>query len=163
MLLFDHADRPHPGPADHVEDTYSFLCRSAWEASARARGLLEAWFAHYPPEHQQDLRRRFESSFAAAFFELAIHEVLRRIGARVSVHPEVPGADTRPDYLAAFPDGSEVLGRVGPGSVGVSPAARSLANPFPEDSALPRVADFVVSAAGGSLSSFHAASRRLPR
>jgi hypothetical protein len=109
MLLFDHADRPHPGPADHVEDTYSFLCRSAWQASARARGLLEAWFAHYPPEHQQDLRRRFESSFAAAFFELAIHEVLRRIGARVSVHPEVPGADTRPDYLAAFPDGSEVL------------------------------------------------------
>jgi hypothetical protein len=54
-------------------------------------------------------------------------------------------------------------GRVGPGSVGVSPAARSLANPFPEDSALPRVADFVVSAAAGSLSSFHAASRRLPR
>ncbi len=103
MQLFDSDDRTHHGPAGHVEGTYSFLCRSAWEASAQARALLEDWFHHYPEAEQPELRRRFESDFDAAFFELAVHELLRRLGAVVEVHPEMPDVSTRPDYLAEFP------------------------------------------------------------
>ena len=103
MQLFDSDHRTHHGPAGHVEGTYSFLCRSAWEASGLARGLLEDWFHHYPEAEQPELRRRFESDFDSAFFELAVHELLRRLGAQVEVHPEMHDVSTRPDYLAEFP------------------------------------------------------------
>ena len=109
MLLFDPAERTYLGPSSHIEDEYSFLCRSAWAASDCVRELLETWFARYPSEEQPELRRRFESSFDAAFFELAIHELLHRLGADVTVHPVVPSATTRPDFLVAFPDGLEVF------------------------------------------------------
>ena len=76
---------------------------------ARVRETLEDWFTRYPANHQASLRGEFrsklESKHDAAFFELLLHELLRRRGCTVEVHPSVPGATTKPDFLVTPPSG----------------------------------------------------------
>jgi hypothetical protein len=68
------------------------------------RILTENWYQRIPPEERGDLRTRFRSrdsvSTLAAFWEIYLHEALLRHGFDVVVHPEIPGSERSPDFLA---------------------------------------------------------------
>ncbi len=109
MNLFDDILRTHRRPATHTEDTFSFLNRSASPASERIRNLLESFFRRYPSSESAELKRKFETQFDSAFFELYLHELLLRLGCEVAVHPTLKGIRAKPDFLARFRQGQEVI------------------------------------------------------
>lgn len=105
MAIFDDADRFGDEGAGYSEPHFPYLNRTGRTAGAQVRELIEDWFVQYPQEHQAELRARLRSSddetFDGAFFELYLHQLLRRLGYAVEVHPAAPaGASGRPDFLA---------------------------------------------------------------
>ncbi|MFB3882456.1 MAG: hypothetical protein ACE149_14410 [Armatimonadota bacterium] len=105
MLLFDEFERVDTDPMHETETDYHYLNRSARAISVRVREELEEWFSRYPPEEQAELRSRFEfDDDRSAFFELAVHELLQRLGLKVDIH-EAPGEATgrRPDFTVHSP------------------------------------------------------------
>lgn len=99
--LFDNIVRTHNGVADHTEDSYSFLNRSARQASDKVRSLLEQWYSHFPEQHRLELAQKFRTDFSVGFFELLLHEILLATNHEVEVHPPVPSElGTHPDFRA---------------------------------------------------------------
>lgn len=86
------------------ESHFAFLNRVDTPYWHRVRELLESWFEHYPVEAQPDLVRRFRSSrdeqHVPAFWELYLHEALRRDRWQLDVHPALPSMPRRLDFLA---------------------------------------------------------------
>ena len=95
---------------------------ASWKNSSRMSegSLVEAvlwdetirgWLDDYPPLERHELERRLVSrERVAALFELLLHAILKRHGAQVTVHPaSVSKTANRPDFLAVFPDGYEVV------------------------------------------------------
>lgn len=72
---------------------------------------IRAWLDDYPSLERHELERRLASrERVAALFELLLHAILKRHGAYVVVHPpSVSKTAKRPDFLAVFPDGHEVV------------------------------------------------------
>jgi hypothetical protein len=105
--LFDDGIRTDLRPMAHAGDRYAYYNRSARPAVANIRALLDRWFLHYAATERPELAAKFRAAFDAAFFELALHELLQRLGCAVEVHPSVAGTWKRPDYLATPSDGSE--------------------------------------------------------
>ena len=72
---------------------------------------IQAWLDDYPSLERHELDRRLESREPVpALFELLLHAILKRHGAQVIVHPtSVSKTANRPDFLAVFPDGHEVV------------------------------------------------------
>ena len=103
MQLFDDCVRTDDSPNTLVGRLYPFLNRSSWPVCDRARTLCEDWFSRYPTDGSKDLHRRFTSrrdeDHRSAYFELLLHEVLTRLGGKVTVHPSVPGTTKKPDFL----------------------------------------------------------------
>jgi hypothetical protein len=103
-LLFDSVPLCD-GPALHSESHFAFLNRADGPAWQRVRDLLEAWYTEYP-DPDGDLRGRFREhdirQHAAAWWELYIHTLFRRLGYAVAVHPEIPTG--RPDFLVTRGD-----------------------------------------------------------
>jgi len=100
--------RIRAGPARHNEDLYSWLDRSSRPAAQAARQLINDWFSHIPTETTTaHLRGRLESNddsqFAAAFWELYLHERIRKLG--WNIQTDVPVRDTglTIDFLASRP------------------------------------------------------------
>ena len=64
---------------------------------------LESWYKDYR-DPDGDLRHRFRQDDAhqhdAAWWELYIYTLFRRLGYAVEVHPSVPRSSRRPDFLA---------------------------------------------------------------
>lgn len=104
MLLFDDIDRTYLRPAAHVDTNYTYLNRSGRPAARKVREQLESWWARYPEEHRAEHRRRFETHFASAFYELLLHELMLKLGYELEIHPELPGTDKRPDFLVSGAD-----------------------------------------------------------
>jgi len=105
MMIFSDTERTYTGAASHAEPIFTFLDRSAREPARRVRELIESWFERYPTNRQKELlsklRNSDDSQFLPAFFELYIHELLIRLGYRVTIHPELSnGVETHPDFLA---------------------------------------------------------------
>ena len=112
MHLFDDdLSRTNTTHKRKREPSFSFLNRSARPEFGRIRALIESWYEHFPAAARDDVRGRFrrpdEAAHAGALFELFVHELLIRLGARVEVHPNVSGTTTRPDFRADF-EGSPV-------------------------------------------------------
>jgi hypothetical protein len=109
MSLFDNMERFDLGPAFYAEPKFTYLNRSHRLGAQRIRELLDSWFSRYPEQHRIDLRGRFRSTIdahhLAAFFELLLHELLLRLGARVQVHPPLEGRARRPDFLVTSANG----------------------------------------------------------
>ena len=106
LQLFDKIARTDYGPAGESEPKYQYLNRSARKPFARIRVALQEWFDRFPLAAKHDLMRRFQSreerQHLGAFFELYCHELLRRHGFVVEVHPGGKGeGGTRPDFLAS--------------------------------------------------------------
>ena len=72
---------------------------------------IQAWLDDYPSLERRELERRLESrESVAALFELLLHAILKQHRARVVAHPtSVSKTTNRPDFLAVFPDGHEVV------------------------------------------------------
>jgi len=100
-LVFDDFLRTNAKPARHDEGRFEFLNRSASRYFALVRDLVEEWFAHVEPTHQAGLRGNLRSDIhhQSAFWELYLHEAYRRSGYIVTIHPNVSGRPTHPDFL----------------------------------------------------------------
>ena len=72
---------------------------------------IQAWLDDYPSLERHELERRLASrERVAALFELLLYATLKRHRAQVVVHPtSVSKTANRPDFLAVFPDGHEVV------------------------------------------------------
>lgn len=107
--LFDDIERTEDGPARYAEPRFAYWNRSARTDIGLVRALMEEWFARYPSDDAPELRARIrgdDQSFHSATFELLLHELLRRLGCSLKVHPDVPNSTKHPEFLVADPDGS---------------------------------------------------------
>lgn len=111
--LFTNRQRDEHRRKRHAEGHFEFLDRGAGSYWDALRASLEAWFSAYPSTHKAQLRSRFRSSdersTMGAFWELYLHEALRRSGLEVELEPELPNARGRPDFLVRHPDEPFVL------------------------------------------------------
>jgi len=110
LFLFDDIERPDEGPASYAESKFGYLNRTGRPEAGRVRENLENWFSHYPQHQRAEFRSRFRSpnnhQHLAAFFELALHELLIRLGHGVEIHPASNGATAkRPDFLVTSGSG----------------------------------------------------------
>lgn len=105
MNIFDKTTRTYLGPKTHSETEYDYLNRSARAYCSRIRELLERWLDSYPSDDMDELISRFRASddhgYYSAFFELYLHELNRKLGFDLHVHPEVEGDSHRPDFLVS--------------------------------------------------------------
>ena len=106
--LFDQMERTDGDLKEQCESLFAFVNRSARTETAEIRDRLQSWFDGFPVEAQRDVRKRLRADDdhgrQGAIFELLMHELLVRLGCRVEVHPEIPGATSRPDFLARHGD-----------------------------------------------------------
>jgi hypothetical protein len=77
------------------------------------RAVVDAWVAEVPHPHRREFATRLRNPenhhFAAAFFELYLHALLRRLGYAVTIHPRAGSRGRRPDFLAIAPNGPRLL------------------------------------------------------
>jgi hypothetical protein len=107
MTLFDDISRSETRPKRETESSFEYLNTSARAPVAAARDLLDGWFRDFPESGKADLKARFrsrsDSQHHAAFFELYVHELLRRCGFEVEVHPDTEAEEeTHPDFLVSL-------------------------------------------------------------
>jgi hypothetical protein len=128
--LFDPTVRTDESRREDNEGVFAFLGRSARPSSSEVRWLLEDWLSHVPARDDRNhLRgalasRKDDESFEATFWELYLHEAYRRSGYTVTIHPDVPGERTHPDFLVEGAGSRFYLEAV---RVGTSPARRGQA------------------------------------
>jgi len=96
----------------HGEPHYDYLCRTGSPSFLRVRELMEGWLAEFPSRHREEitkrLRNRDNHHFEAAFFELYLHTLFRRIGYSVRIHPRAGNLNKRPDFLVTGDGGSRL-------------------------------------------------------
>lgn len=106
--LFDDLVRTDPAPASHGEDSFTFMNRVDQLFWCRVRDQLEEWFGEYPMDVAADLVGRFRDSdprqHVAAWWELYLFTLYRRLGYSVTVHPNVSGTTAQPDFLVVRDD-----------------------------------------------------------
>jgi hypothetical protein len=102
-LVFDLIERTNPKPKEHLETSFEFLNRVAGTYWAQVRELVQHWLDRVPGDKDyRDLRGRLRTDDAAnysAFLELYLHELFRRAGYEVSIHPVLRNGTRRPDFL----------------------------------------------------------------
>ncbi len=102
MPLFDEIERTYAGPARYSQPKFDYLNRSARRQVEAIRNVMEQWFAEYPARDQPDLRGRIRSpdnrQHIAAFFELYVYVLFRRLEFGVERHTSTVGRMTRPDF-----------------------------------------------------------------
>ena len=103
MPLFLTPPSSDRAPARHGEPHFTYLARTGRPLFARVRELMEAWLAEVPKHHREGLAARLRNEddqhFEAAFFELYLHALFRRLGFRPTLHPRAGGRGRRPDFL----------------------------------------------------------------
>lgn len=112
MTLFDPIERFDSSPCRETEDSFTFLNRVDTPFWSKVRQLLEEWFAHYPVEEADKLRKAFRSDLPghhwSAWWELYLHELFLRLDYEISLHPELPDSNKTPDFELQR-DGSRLL------------------------------------------------------
>jgi hypothetical protein len=128
--LFDRRLRTDESRREDNEGAFVFLGRSARPSSGEVRRLLEEWLSRVPegPDKNQ-LRgalasRKDDETFESGFWELYLHEAYRRSGYTVTIHPDLPGERTHPDFLVEGSSSRFYLEAV---RVGTSPEHRGQA------------------------------------
>ncbi|MFZ5728077.1 MAG: hypothetical protein ACOY4G_01875 [Pseudomonadota bacterium] len=111
MSVFDDIPRDLTGGKAPDETDFGYLNRSDRVEAARVRALVDEWVSHYPAEHRAALVARLRSSIdeahESAFFELALHELLRVTGHTIlAIEPKLDHTPHSPDFLAATPEGA---------------------------------------------------------
>lgn len=108
MTLFSHISRTSVKPKAYAQPEFEFLDRSAWPEAQRVRDVVEYWLAHVPAQDAgvliQRMRSGSDQEFNSATFELYLHELMRRLGNEVEIHPPAPGESKKhPDFLVKPP------------------------------------------------------------
>jgi len=102
--LFDEGQRSDSSPARDTEPSFRFLNRRAGAFWDRVRDETDTWYADFPDDNR-DLRNRFrkdeKDQHLAAWWELYMHRLFRRLGYKVEVHPDLSGARSKPDFLVS--------------------------------------------------------------
>ena len=111
IRLFDNRERTDMVPSTYAEPDYTFLERSGRTDSARVRSCLESWFQALPGSRKAGFAGAFrtplDTQFTASVYELYLHELLRRRGCELEIHPDNPsGKTSRPDFRVVEPDQS---------------------------------------------------------
>ena len=103
-MLYDEGLRTDQSPHRYSEPLSRFLDRSGRAAYDQVRRTMNDWFSHYCREERAGLhaaiRRGEDKAFLAAYWELYLHESLRRSFAHVHCHPSLPDTGRRPDFLS---------------------------------------------------------------
>ncbi len=125
---FSEWERTDPATARHGEPLSTFLDRVDQPLFARVRILINEWLSHLPDEAAVDVVARLTSplnhAFRAAFWELYVHELLRRCGNSVEIHPTLSGTLKVPDYRATMGDSSVIVEVTAVGDSDPGPDAR---------------------------------------
>jgi len=110
IRLFDTFERLELRPSWSRETPFSYLNSSARPDIMRIRSMLENWFHRYPYELQSDWKRRFmDGPDNAAFTELLIYQMLKKMGALdIIPRPNIPNCRRTPHFLANIA-GSNVI------------------------------------------------------
>ena len=104
MFVFDDLLRTDASISKRNETTFSFLNRAAGDYWDQVRKLVEDWIGVFPAAARSDIVGRLRSSnrhFAAAFWELYLHETFVRSGFEVVVHPSVNSGSRPPDFFVS--------------------------------------------------------------
>jgi hypothetical protein len=105
LTLFDDLVRTDPAPAGNGEDSFTFMNRVDQPFWRRVRDQLEEWFGEYPKDVAADLVGRFRDfdprQHFAAWWELYLFTLYRRLDYSVAVHPAISGTAAQPDFLIA--------------------------------------------------------------
>ena len=92
------------GPGSANETPFEFLERGARTEAVAIRLWMQKWFTAYPEDHREEFRRRLQlksfREFMAAYFELQIFAMLRRLGCRVEIHPKFTDTHGTVDFRA---------------------------------------------------------------
>lgn len=100
--LFDDDVQRFPPPRRPTESDFQFLNRAAGEPWQATRELLEVWYRDYD-DVDDDLRGRFrdpaKAQHVGAWWELYTHATFRRLGYDITIHPDLPGTNKKPDFL----------------------------------------------------------------
>jgi hypothetical protein len=82
---------------------FAFLDRVSAPELAAPRAILTEWFAHWPAQDRQDIRRRLQAKghdqFFGAFWEMYLNELHRRLGFACERDPVIAGSSKHPDFL----------------------------------------------------------------
>jgi hypothetical protein len=101
--LFTESSPRAYGFKQQAEDEFAYMNSHADAPVLAAREIMENWYRHFPAGARKDLVSRFRSKkqkqHDGAFWELYLHELLRRMGYGIEVHPTVPNSDAHPDFL----------------------------------------------------------------
>jgi len=111
-MLFSEIARTDTRPMSYGEPLFAYLDSSGRISATNARQILNTWFEHYPDREKEEFANRFRSSnntsFLSAFFELYLHELLRRLGYKLTIHPSLSTSSSKhPDFLADNPGGND--------------------------------------------------------
>ena len=107
--IFEPGERANARPMRHTENLYDHLNRRGGPGWENVRALVDDWFARVPDAPATSkgrvdllakLRSRKSDTWTAGFWELYLHESLRRAGYEVEIEPEVEGSSKHPDFLA---------------------------------------------------------------
>jgi hypothetical protein len=101
-MLFPERPRSDARRRQPRENSFRFLDRVDDVYFGRVRRLLNDWFTHLPAEQQRQFKARYASAGThpvdPVFFELYLHEVLRRLGLPVDYEPALTTTSNRPDF-----------------------------------------------------------------
>ena len=104
MPLYDQIVRAERRARRQNESSFDYMNGSARPGICAIRELLEQWFEHLQDDAKADIRARFRSrddvQHQSAWFELFWHELMRRGGYDLEIHPTVANVTTNPDFLA---------------------------------------------------------------
>jgi len=101
--LFDDFVRTEPSPRRHTEKEFAFLNRTSSRPFGHVRDEIERWFAEIPAPSRAGLAaraQRDDQEWASVFWELYLHNLLRRAGFSVEVEPDLSDVTTKVDFLA---------------------------------------------------------------
>ena len=113
-MLFDRSliDQGKTGPISHDEGIYQYLATCNRPVCENVRLKLDEWISQYPEDHRWELCQRIKASaneFDSELFELLFHEVLRRLGLGLKIHPDLPDeVEKKPDFLVTDDDGNSL-------------------------------------------------------
>lgn len=107
--LFDDLIMRHTRYASYAEPNFQYMNESGRDIYQNIRQALETWFYYYPHKSAQHLFGSFRSkndvAHQGAFFELLLHEILRRMNCKIKIEPVMPNGK-RPDFLVTEPNNS---------------------------------------------------------
>jgi hypothetical protein len=101
--IFESWTRTRQEPLQRGERLFDLYDESGRDGYEALRSTLNLWVSEVEqPDHRNELisrmRKGGNAAFRAALTELIVHDLLVRLGHKISVHPVIPGATKRPDF-----------------------------------------------------------------